>query len=156
MKKPLTRVEIYTDGACSGNPGPGGWAAVLKSGDHEKELSGYEDRTTNNRMELTAVIRALQALKRPCEVTIYSDSAYLVNAIQKGWLKTWKEHGWKRGRKKDEPVQNADLWQELDRLLQIHRVQFQKVEAHADDRQNIRVDQLAVQEIKKHKKRNGS
>lgn len=144
------KVEIYTDGACSGNPGPGGWAAILRSGEHEKEIAGFEPQTTNNRMELRAVIEALKALKFPCEVTVYSDSAYLVNALQQGWLEKWMRDGWKRGPRKKEPVQNADLWQELARLLQIHNVRFEKVQGHAGNPLNLRVDKLAVKQIRLH------
>lgn len=140
----MEKVTIYTDGACSGNPGPGGWAAILVAGKHEKELVGRAANTTNNRMELTAAIAALRALKRPCEVSLYSDSAYLINGFHKGWLAAWKKNGWKRGPKKDEPVLNIDLWQELDRLQSRHRVTWKKVTGHAGHKYNERVDRLAT------------
>ena len=133
-------VTIYTDGACSGNPGPGGWAAVLRYGAAEKELSGGEKDTTNNRMELTAVIRALEALKEPCAVTVYTDSQYISRAITEGWLKKWKAAGFtKKG-----GLKNAELWRALDGLLQRHEVRFQWVKGHADNAYNNRCDALAV------------
>lgn len=134
-------VEIYTDGACSGNPGPGGWAAVLIYGEKRKELSGCEPATTNNRMELTAAIRALAALTRRCEVHLYSDSAYLVNAFNEGWLDRWQANGW-RNKAKD-PVENQDLWQELLALAREHKVSWRKVAGHAGHQLNERCDQLA-------------
>jgi ribonuclease HI len=143
----MDKVTIYTDGACSGNPGPGGWAAILINGKIEKELSGSVRDTTNNRMELTAAIEALRALKRPCEVTLFSDSAYLINAFQQRWLASWKSNGWKRGPKKNESVLNVDLWEELDRLQSQHKVTWKKVEGHAGNRYNERVDRLAVEAI---------
>ena len=145
----IMNVIIYTDGACSGNPGPGGWACVLIYGPHMQEYSGYDPLTTNNRMELTAAIRALRCLKRSCEVDLYSDSAYLVNAFQNGWLQNWLKNGWKTSAKK--PVENRDLWEELIALSRIHRIQFFKVRGHADNRWNNRCDELAVSEIQKHK-----
>ena len=133
-------VTIYTDGACSGNPGPGGWAAVLRYGAAEKELSGGEKDTTNNRMELTAVIRALEALKEPCAVTVYTDSQYISRAMTEGWLKKWKAAGFtKKG-----GLKNAELWRALDGLLQRHEVRFQWVKGHADNAYNNRCDALAV------------
>ena len=133
-------VTIYTDGACSGNPGPGGWAAVLRYGAAEKELSGGERDTTNNRMELTAVIRALEALKEPCAVTVYTDSQYISRAMTEGWLKKWKAAGFtKKG-----GLKNAELWRALDGLLQRHEVRFQWVKGHADNEYNNRCDALAV------------
>ena len=133
-------VTIYTDGACSGNPGPGGWAAVLRYGAAEKELSGGERDTTNNRMELTAVIRALEALKEPCAVTVYTDSQYISRAITEDWLKKWKAAGFtKKG-----GLKNAELWRALDGLLQRHEVRFQWVKGHADNEYNNRCDALAV------------
>ena len=129
-------VVIYTDGACSGNPGPGGWAAVLVYGMSKKEISGYEKQTTNNRMELTGAIQALAALKEPCIVHLHSDSAYLVNAIQQHWLENWIRRGWKKADKS--PVENADLWKELHALLQMHQVEFIKVAGHADVELNER------------------
>lgn len=143
----MDTVEIYTDGACSGNPGPGGWAAILKHGRREKEIAGHVAATTNNRMELTAVIAALKQLKRPCRVTIYSDSSYLIDSFEKGWLANWKRNGWKRGPNKRDPVPNADLWQELDQLVNKHEVKWQKVRGHSGHEFNERVDQLAVQQI---------
>lgn len=146
LGEPMKKVIIYTDGACSGNPGPGGWAAVLRYGELIRELSGGEAQTTNNRMELLGAIEALKALKEPCEVDLYTDSQYLVNAINKGWLKAWKAKGWKR---KDGELKNPDLWQELDRLLSIHRVSFHWVKGHADNEWNNRCDALAVKEREK-------
>ena len=143
------KVEIYTDGACSGNPGPGGWAAILKSGDLEKEIAGFVPNTTNNRMELTAVIEGLKALKNAGEVIVYSDSAYLINTLTLGWLQNWKAHGWRRGPKKKDPVLNVDLWKELDELASKYRVTFRKVEGHAGHEYNERADKLAVAQIKK-------
>lgn len=134
-------VILYTDGACSGNPGAGGWGAVLLYGPHRRELSGGEAVTTNNRMELTAVIEGLRCLKVPCEVTVYSDSAYTVNAFTEGWVSSWERSGWKKADKK--PVQNVDLWTELLRLTRVHSVTFRKVKGHADDELNNRCDELA-------------
>ena len=136
----MKAVTIYTDGACSGNPGPGGWAAILKYGASEKEISGGEAATTNNRMELTGVIRALSALKEPCAVTVYTDSQYISRALNEGWLKKWKAAGFtKKG-----GLKNAELWRELDGLLQRHQVTFQWVKGHADNEYNNRCDALAV------------
>ena len=136
----MKRVTVYTDGACSGNPGPGGWAAVLRYGAAEKELSGGEADTTNNRMELTAVIRALEALRESCAVTVYTDSQYISRAMTEGWLKKWKAAGFtKKG-----GLKNAELWRELDELLQKHAVAFRWVKGHADNEYNNRCDQLAV------------
>ncbi len=144
MKK---HVVIYTDGACSGNPGAGGWAAILSYRGTEKELSGGEVDTTNNRMEVTAVIRALQALKEPCSVEIYSDSAYTVNAFNEGWIDSWQSSGWRGADKKE--VKNRDLWEELLALTKIHTVSFIKVKGHSDNEKNNRCDALARGEIKK-------
>ncbi|MCI8407475.1 MAG: ribonuclease HI [Oscillospiraceae bacterium] len=138
----LAQVTIYTDGACSGNPGPGGWGAILVSGTREKELSGGEARTTNNRMELTAVIQGLSALKRPCRVLLVTDSKYVVDAIQKGWAAKWKKQGWMRNSR--EKALNPDLWQKLLELLEIHQVTFQWVRGHAGHPYNERCDRLAV------------
>ena len=139
----MKNVTIYTDGACSGNPGPGGWAAVLRYGDHTKEMSGYMPGTTNNRMEIFAAIEGLAALKQPCRVQVRSDSAYLVNAFEKGWISNWKTNGWKTADK--QPVENQDLWTVL--LMTIrkhgHDVKFVKVPGHADDADNQRCDTLA-------------
>lgn len=141
------QVIIYTDGACSGNPGAGGWGAVLIHGEKQKEISGYEAETTNNKMELTAVIKALSMLKQPCSVELYSDSAYVVNSILQGWLENWKKNNWLGADKK--PVKNQELWLELDRLLEIHSVHFNKVKGHADNELNNRCDYLATNEIAK-------
>lgn len=143
-------VTIYTDGACSGNPGPGGWGAVLQYGGNMKEISGYEAETTNNRMELTAALKALAALKEPCDVELFSDSAYLVNAWEKGWITGWQKNGWQTSQKK--PVENQDLWQELLSLCTKHTVRWHKVKGHADNRWNNRCDELAVAEVKRRQK----
>lgn len=142
----MKKVTIYTDGACSGNPGPGGWAAVLQYGDKTRELSGGEAQTTNNRMELLAAISALALLKEPCEVDLFTDSQYLCNAINKGWLKSWKAKGWKR---KEGELKNPDLWQRLDALLTTHTVTFYWVKGHADNKFNNRCDAMAVAEREK-------
>ncbi len=134
-------VEIYTDGACSGNPGPGGWGAVLRFNGTEKELSGGELDTTNNRMELTAVIRGLEALKRPCRVEVYTDSTYVQKGISE-WLAGWKAKGWKTAAKK--PVKNKDLWEELDQMQQMHEVTYHWVKGHAGHPENERADALAT------------
>ena len=136
----MKEVTVYTDGACSGNPGPGGWAAILRYGQAEKELSGGEADTTNNRMELTGVIRALEALKEPCAVTVYTDSQYISKALNEGWLAKWKAAGFtKKG-----GLKNAELWRTLDSLLQEHAVTFRWVKGHADNEYNNRCDALAV------------
>lgn len=140
-------MEVYTDGACSGNPGPGGWAAILRFNEAEKELSGGEAATTNNRMELTAAIRSLEALREPCEVTLYSDSRYLVDAMTKSWAKAWKARGWLRSNK--EPAMNPDLFEQLLTLTSTHRVKFVWVKGHADNPFNARCDELAVAESRK-------
>lgn len=142
----MSGVTIYTDGACSGNPGPGGWGAVLIYGEYRKELSGFEPMTTNNRMELTAAIKALQALNRPCVVDLYTDSAYLCNAFLQGWVNGWVKNGWKRADKK--PVENIDLWQEILRLAEVHKITWHKVKGHSDNELNNRCDKLATGEIK--------
>ena len=139
----MDKVTIYTDGACSGNPGPGGWAAVLLSGEHKKEISGGEASTTNNRMELLAVISALELLKRPCEVTLYTDSQYIERAVNQGWLRAWKARGWKR---RDGELKNPELWKRLDKLLTAHTVAFHWVKGHAENDLNNRCDALAVAE----------
>ena len=143
----MKNVIIYTDGACSGNPGHGGWAAILKYGEHEKELSGGEELTTNNRMEMMAVISALEALREPCKVTLYSDSKYVVDAINLGWARSWRANGWKRG--KNGEAKNPDLWEKLLELLQIHDVSFVWVKGHAETEYNNRCDELAVAESRK-------
>ncbi|MFP3393153.1 ribonuclease HI [Brevibacillus sp. SIMBA_040] len=142
----MREVQIYTDGACSGNPGPGGWGAVLMYGQHIKEMSGAEPNTTNNRMELQAAISALSSLKEACKVTLYSDSAYLVNCFKQGWYKGWLKNGWKNS--KGQPVENQDLWKELLRLMDIHQVEYVKVKGHADNKWNNRCDELATGAIK--------
>ncbi|MDY3989341.1 MAG: ribonuclease HI [Massilioclostridium sp.] len=146
----MKKVDIYTDGACSGNPGPGGWGAILRFGPHEKELSGGEPNTTNNRMELTAVIQALSALKESCEITIHSDSKYIIDAIQQGWAKKWRANGWMRN-KKDKAL-NPDLWGKLLDLLEQHQVTFHWVKGHAGHPENERCDQLAVAQSQKYAK----
>ena len=143
----MKHIEIYTDGACSGNPGPGGWGAILEWQGHQKELSGGEAQTTNNRMELTAVLTALAILKEPCVVELYSDSKYVVDAIEKGWLYGWQKKGWIKADKK--PVLNVDLWQQLLLLLARHDVRLHWVKGHAENEKNNRCDQLAVAESKK-------
>lgn len=140
------KVEIYTDGACSGNPGPGGWAAILMASGKEKEISGFVESATNNRMELQAVIEGLKALKVPCEVTIFSDSSYVVNAFVEKWIDNWKTNGWKNASKS--PVSNSDQWMELDKMSAKHRVKWQKVKGHSDNPLNNRCDKLAVLQIK--------
>ncbi|HZK43719.1 MAG TPA: ribonuclease HI [Syntrophomonadaceae bacterium] len=140
-------VIIYTDGACSGNPGPGGWGAVLLYGDNKKEISGFEPQTTNNRMELLAVIKALEVLKvNDWSVTVYSDSAYVVNAIQNNWIGNWQENGWKNSKKDD--VANQDLWQRLLILMEINQVTLKKVKGHSGDVWNERCDELATDAVK--------
>jgi ribonuclease HI len=136
----MTRVEIFTDGACKGNPGPGGWGAVIRSGGHEKELSGGEQLTTNNRMELLAAIRALQALNRPCHVDLTTDSVYVRDGITK-WIFGWQKNGWRTASK--QPVKNAELWQELLDASKPHRIQWHWVKGHAGHSENERADQLA-------------
>ena len=138
----MKHVDIYTDGACRGNPGKGGWGAILVFGGVEKELSGGEAMTTNNRMELIGAISALEALKEPCEVTLTSDSKYLTDAINKGWLESWKAKGWKKADKS--PVLNPELWQRLDGLLNIHKVTFVWVHGHRGHVYNERCDVLAT------------
>ncbi len=138
---------IYTDGACSGNPGPGGWGAILEYQGHRKELSGGEKRTTNNRMELLGAIRALEALKEPCSVTLYSDSKYMIDALEKGWVKRWKANGWMRNKK--DPALNPDLWERLLELCAYHRVRLHWVKGHAQNPYNNRCDELAVAESRR-------
>ena len=142
----MKEVQIYTDGACRGNPGRGGWAAILVFGAHERELSGGERETTNNRMELLAAIRGLSALKERCRVTLYSDSRYLVDAIEKGWLESWRAHGWRRGK---EELKNPDLWQTLYRLLGEQEVTVEWVRGHNGHDYNERCDKLACAEADK-------
>ncbi|MFI3249421.1 MAG: ribonuclease HI [Eubacteriales bacterium] len=141
------KVTIYTDGACSGNPGPGGWGAILMAGTHEKEISGGENPSTNNRMELTAVIEALTLLNKPCEVDLYSDSKYVIDGLQKGWAEGWKKRGWVKSDKK--PALNPDLWDKLLTQYHRHQVTLHWVKGHASNPYNNRCDQLAVIESKK-------
>ena len=143
------QVEIFTDGACSGNPGPGGYGAILRYRGTTKELSGGAASTTNNRMELTAVITALSALKEPCDVTLCSDSKYIIDAVEKGWAQKWRANGWMRNKK--EPALNPDLWEQLLDLLEVHHVQFVWVKGHAGHPENERCDQLAVEQSMKFK-----
>ena len=146
----MKSVTIYTDGACSGNPGIGGWGAILMYNGHEKEISGYNKDTTNNRMEMFAVIQGLNALKEPCNVQIYSDSAYVCNAFSEGWVSQWESNNWKTANKT--PVKNDDLWKHLLLLMSKHKVQFIKVKGHADNQFNNRCDKLATDAIKRVKK----
>jgi ribonuclease HI len=134
-------VTIYTDGACSGNPGPGGWGAILMYGEHRRELSGYDPATTNNRMEILAAVEALRALKGQCKVQLHSDSAYLVNAFRQNWLGNWQRNGWVNSKK--DPVENQDLWRELLAVARPHQVEWIKVKGHADNPYNNRCDELA-------------
>ena len=143
----MKTITLYTDGACSGNPGPGGWGAILEWEGHEKELSGGEASTTNNRMELTGVIRGLEALKEPCVVELYSDSKYVIDALEKGWAAGWQKRGWVKSDKK--PALNPDLWQRLLELCQIHQVRCHWVKGHAENPKNNRCDELAVAQWKR-------
>ena len=145
----MKNIEIYTDGACSGNPGPGGYGIVLKYNNIQKEYSGYAEQTTNNRMELTAVIEALKLLKEPCNVTLYSDSAYTLNAFLLGWIDSWILNSWKTASKK--PVLNVDLWKELIELKNKHNITWVKVKGHADNELNNLCDKLARLEIEKNR-----
>lgn len=139
-------VDIYTDGACSGNPGPGGWGSVLLYRDHRRELSGGDRDTTNNRMELMAVIRALESLKRPCPVTIHTDSLYVMKGVTE-WLPQWKQRGWRTAARK--PVKNVDLWQRLEKALESHDLSWRWVKGHSGDTENERADQLAREAIER-------
>ena len=143
----MEEVTIYTDGACSGNPGPGGWGAILMLGENRKEISGSKKNTTNNVMELSAVIEALKLLKRPCKVQLYSDSAYVVNAFLQNWISGWLKRDWKNSNKED--VKNKELWQELIELTKIHDVTFHKVKGHSTNEFNNRCDELARNAINK-------
>ena len=145
----MKTVTIYTDGACSGNPGPGGWGAILMYGAHKRELSGGEAATTNNRMELTAVIEALSFLKEPCIVDLWSDSKYVIDGLEKGWAKGWKARGWKKADKK--PALNPDLWDRLLALTEVHSLRYHWVKGHAENAYNNRCDELAVAESQKYK-----
>ncbi len=142
----MKSVDIFTDGACSGNPGPGGWGAVLRFAGKEKELSGGEKNTTNNRMELTAVIKALEALKEPCEVRLVTDSKYVADGLNKGWARSWQKNGWRKADKK--PALNSDLWERLLTLTNIHGVTVEWVKGHAGHPENERCDHLAVEYYK--------
>ena len=144
----MKTVTLYTDGACSGNPGPGGWGAILEFGGVEKELSGGEAVTTNNRMELMAVIAGLSALKEPCIVELYSDSKYVIDGLSKGWAVSWRKNGWKKSDKK--PALNPDLWEKLLNLTAIHQMHYHWVKGHAENEKNNRCDQMAVAESKKY------
>ena len=146
----MKAVIIYTDGACSGNPGIGGWGAILQYNGHEKQLSGANEYTTNNRMELTAVIEAINALNQPCEIELYTDSSYVHNAFKNGWIWNWLRNGWKTANKK--PVENQDLWMKLLELTRKHKVSFNKVKGHADNEFNNRCDKLATSEVAKLRK----
>ena len=143
----MKTVTLYTDGACSGNPGPGGWGAILEYMGHQRELSGGEVKTTNNRMELTAVIEGLKALKEPCIVELYSDSKYVIDALQKGWAVGWRKRGWVKSDKK--PALNPDLWEQLLNLVEKHELHYHWVKGHADNPMNNRCDEMAVSEWKK-------
>ena len=143
----MKKVLIYTDGACSGNPGPGGWGAILMYGDNKKEISGAQKNTTNNIMEITAVLEALKLLKQECEVDVFSDSAYVVNAFNQGWIENWRKNNWRTASK--DPVKNQELWEELYELTQKHKVKFIKVKGHSDNEWNNRCDFLATTAIEK-------
>ena len=145
----MKEIDIYTDGACSGNPGPGGWGVVLIYQENKKELSGYQPETTNNRMELFAAIQGLSALKESCVVNLYSDSSYLVNAFEKHWIEKWQRNGWKTSTKS--PVENQDLWKWLLTVMQPHQVTIIKVKGHADNPWNNRCDELATGQIRDHR-----
>ncbi len=144
----MKKVVIYTDGACSGNPGAGGWGAILFYKDTMREISGFEPNTTNNQMELTAAIKALDMLKVPCEIDLYSDSAYLINAFNQGWITKWQMNGFRNANKK--PVQNLELWQQLIEYNNMHKITWIKVKGHADNKYNNRCDEMATGEIAKH------
>ena len=146
----MDKVQIFCDGACSGNPGPGGWGTILRFGDIEKELSGGEPDTTNNRMELTAAIMGLKALKRPCEVTLVTDSKYVADALLNGWAKSWQTNGWRKADKK--PALNPDLWEELLTLYDTHKVEIKWVKGHDGHPENERCDALAVAAYQKYLK----
>lgn len=147
-KRNKKTVIVYTDGACSGNPGPGGWAALLQWNKKEKEMSGGSPETTNNRMEMRAVIEALKAINQPCRVKIHSDSALIINTFKKGWIENWRKKGWRKSNKK--PVENQDLWKEMLKAMEPHEVEWIKVKGHADDERNNRVDALAVEAAKRY------
>ena len=144
----MKHIEIFTDGACSGNPGPGGWGAVLRYKQHAKELSGGEAETTNNRMELTAFIRALEQLKEPCHITFCSDSKYVIDGLEKGWAKGWRARGWKKSDKS--PALNSDLWARLLDLCEPHTIEYKWIKGHAGHPENERCDRLAVEQSKRY------
>ena len=146
MSDKLKKIEMFTDGACSGNPGPGGYGVIIRYGDNEKELKGGAKNTTNNRMELTAVIEGLKALNKPCEVILQTDSKYVVDSITKGWVYNWKKNNWIKSDKKK--ALNIDLWEELLMLLEIHKVEFNWIKGHNGHIENERCDRLAVSQIK--------
>ena len=145
----MKKIILYTDGACSGNPGPGGYGSILMYKDAKKEISGYKSNTTNNQMEMLAVIEGLKLVKEPCEIEIYSDSAYVVNAFNNKWIDSWLKNNWKTSSKKE--VKNIELWKELLELLKVHNYKFIKVKGHADNEFNNRCDELARGEIEKNK-----
>lgn len=144
----MKKIDLYTDGACSGNPGKGGWGAVLIYNNIQKEFGGYEENTTNNRMELSAIVNGLKLLKEACDVTVYTDSAYVSNAFLQGWIDNWQKNGWRNSTKKQ--VLNQDLWKELLSLCEVHKVSFVKVKGHADNELNNLCDKIATGEIAKH------
>lgn len=148
----MKHIILYTDGACSGNPGEGGWGCILEYNGNTKEISGYDPCTTNNQMELTAVISGLKALKEPCDVDIYSDSAYVINAFNQKWINNWQNNNWKTADKKE--VKNVELWKTLLQLCEIHNIVWHKVKGHADNEKNNRCDFLATNEISKRKNEN--
>jgi len=148
----MKQVTIFTDGACSYNPGPGGWACILIYGEHKKELSGYMPETTNNRMEIFAVIQGLRALKEPCSVSVYSDSAYVINAFKQGWIDRWQRSGWKTSTRKS--VEDQDLWNQLLIVMQKHTLSWNKVAGHSDVELNERCDRLARSQIEQHIRQN--
>ena len=150
MVQNIKEVELYTDGACSHNPGPGGWGAVLIYKGSEKEISGFQDDTTNNKMEIMAVIKGLELLKEKCKVTIYSDSSYVVDSVTKGWVYSWKKNNWIKSDRKQ--AKNIDLWVRLLELIDKHEITFKKVKGHSDNIYNNRCDELATSEVKKHLK----
>jgi ribonuclease HI len=150
MEENMKKVEIFTDGACSGNPGPGGWGAILRYNGHEKRISGGAPETTNNRMELSGVIAALSQLKEPCEVILTSDSRYVCDAIQKGWAESWRKNGWRKADKK--PALNSDLWEKLLDLLAVHHVTVKWIKGHAGHPENECCDRMAVAESQKFQK----
>ncbi|BED92199.1 MAG: ribonuclease HI [Candidatus Improbicoccus pseudotrichonymphae] len=144
----LKKVKIFSDGACSGNPGPGGWAAILRYNGHEKKISGFEKMTTNNRMELSAIINALKILKEPCEVEVYSDSKYIINAIEKKWLFKWSKNNWKKSNNKE--VINIELWKEILNLINLHKISLIWIKGHSGNPENEECDRMATEAYKSH------